>query len=86
MPEPLAMELLKYASALTVMQPLEAQHHYLNQKVSFGRASLPASTCAFLRRRMNKDVYKAGFRENVSRLLGGLSKLVAIPWNKRSDT
>ena len=85
MPEPLAKELLKYTTALTVMQPLEAQHHYLAQKISFGRASLPASTCAFLRRRMNQDIHTPYFRSNLNRLIGDFSKLVAIKWEKRSD-
>ena len=86
MPHPLAQALMKYCSALTVMQQLEAQHHFLHQKVSIGRASLPASTCAFLRRRTNKDLATPGLRDNLDRLLADLSKLVAIKWDSRTDS
>lgn len=85
MPTPLALELLKYTSSLTVMQSLEAQHHFLNQKVSFGRASLPASTCAFLRRRVNNDVQETQFKENLSRLIGQPSHLVAVKCERRAE-
>jgi hypothetical protein len=86
MPHALAQALMKYCSALTVMQQLEAQHHFLHQKVSIGRASLPASTCAFLRRRTNKDLATPGLRDNLDRLLADLSKLVAIKWDSRTDS
>ena len=86
MPDPLAHTLMKYCSALTVMQSLEAQHHYLAQRVSFGRASLPAATCAYLRRRTNGDLQMLSFRKHLNRYLGEFSKLVAIKWDRRSDT
>ena len=86
MPHALAQALMKYCSALTVMQQLEAQHHFLHQKVSVGRASLPASTCAYLRRRTNKDLATPGLRDNLDRLLADLSKLVAIKWDSRTDS
>ena len=86
MPDPLAQELLKYCSSLTVMQSLEAQHHFLNMKVSFGRASLPASTCAFLRRRVNDDVRDPLFRMRLSHLFGRMSKLVVSEWDKRTES
>ncbi len=86
MPQVLACALMKYCSALTVMQSLEAQHHYLSQRVSFGRAALPAATCAFLRRRFNGDMHQPSFRLKIHKLLGDFSKLVAIKWNKRSET
>lgn len=57
MPKSLSEALMQYASALTSMQMLEAERHYWSQRVSFGRASLPASTCAYLRRRANPDVF-----------------------------
>ena len=85
MPEPLSTALLQYCSSLTVMQQLEAQHHFLGQKIAFGRASLPASTCAFLRRRTNRDLYTQSFKEKLPRLIGDLSKLVAIKWERRSE-
>ena len=85
MPKPLAMELMKYCSALTVMQSLEAQHHTINLKISFGRASLPASTCANMRRKYNGDVETPKFRTDLARLVGDLSKLVAIKWSNRSE-
>lgn len=84
MPPQLSQALMRYCTALTVMQSLEATHHYLHQKISFGRASLPASTCAFLRRRTNPDIYSISFKESVNRLVGNLSKLAPFKWDKRS--
>ena len=84
MPHQLSQALMRYCTALTVMQSLEATHHYLAQKISFGRASLPASTCAFLRRRTNPDIYTTSFKVSVNRLIGNLSKLVPFEWDKRS--
>lgn len=86
MPPQLAKELMKYCSALTIMQQLEAQHHFLNQKLSFGRAALPAATCASLRRRANGDIQDPFFKQEFSRFIGDFSKLVAIKWRHRSDT
>ncbi len=86
MPASLAMMLMQYCSALTCMQSLEAQHHGVNQQVSFGRASLPASTCAFLRRRTNPDIHDQYFRKHVGRFIQDLSSLVAVDWNNRTDT
>lgn len=84
MPTPLSKELMKYTSSLTCMQSLEAQHHFVNQRISFGRASLPASTCAFLRRRTNDDISNPFFKDNLSRYIENLSSLIASPWNNRS--
>ena len=81
----LPQELMKYCSALTCVQQLEAQHHYLNQKLSIGRASLPASTCAYLRRRMNNDVLDSSFRKNLGRYIENLSSLVCAKWSTRSE-
>jgi len=86
MPHVLACALMKYCSALTVMQSLEAQHHYLSQRMSFGRAALPAATCAYLRRRLNGDMHHPSFRLKIDQFLGDFSKLVAIKWNKRSES
>lgn len=85
MPEPLARELMKYCSALTCMQSLEAQHHFINQRVSFGRASLPASTCAYLRRRTNKDVYEPKFRANIGRYINKLSSILPTKCENRAE-
>ena len=85
MPQQLAKALLRYSSALTCMQQLEAQHHYLNQKISFGRASLPASTCAHLRRRMNPDVFDPYLRKHIARLIGDIYKLVVTKWDSRGE-
>lgn len=86
MPPQLSMELMKYCSALTAMQSLEAAHHFINLRVSYGRASLPASTCAYLRRRTNKDVYSPRFRKDVARLIGNLSSILPTTFEKRSET
>ena len=86
MPPALSQVLMQYASSLTSMQMLEAEHHYLSQRVSFGRASLPASTCAYLRRRANPDVHQQVFKDNIERFIGCLSELVASKWNNRTET
>ena len=84
MPELLALELMKYCSALTTMQRLEAQHHYLNQQIAGGRRSLPASVCAYLRRRANGDLETASFRKHLDKYVLQLHKLVAVSWETRS--
>ncbi len=86
MPKPLSEALMQYASALTSMQMLEAEHHYLSQRVSFGRAALPASTCAYLRRRANPDVFQPKFREEIGTYIGCLSELVASRYNNRTES
>ena len=84
LPDLLALELMKYCSALTTMQRLEAQHHYLNQHLATGRRSLPASICAFLRRRANNDLETPTFRKHVDRYILQLDRLVAVKWETRS--
>ena len=84
MPDLLALELMKYCTSLTTMQRLEAQHHYLNQQVAGGRRSLPASVCAYLRRRANKDLETTSFRKHVDRYVLELDKLIAVKWETRS--
>ena len=83
-PDLLSLELMKYCSSLTTMQRLEAQHHYLNQHVAGGRRSLPASVCAFLRRRANTDLETASFRRHIDRYILQMDKLVAVKWATRS--
>lgn len=85
MPEALAWELLKYSSSLTVMQILEAQHHYLNMHVSGARASLPASTCAMLRRRLNRDLKDKRFRAHLESFIGKIWKLLPFSCDSRRD-
>ena len=85
MPVALSKELMKYCSALTCMQALEAQHHYVHQRISFGRAALPASTCAWLRRRTNPDVFDQHFKHNLGRYIGNLSSLLASPCSSRAE-
>ena len=42
MPPQLSQALMRYCTALTVMQSLETTHHYLHKKISFGRAIPPS--------------------------------------------
>ena len=85
MPQKLARTLMQYCSALTVMQMLEGQHHYLNMQVGGARASLPASTCAFLRRRCNNDLTDPRFRKNLSHYMKHIPKLIPFEWESRRD-
>ena len=85
MPPKLARTLMQYCSALTVMQMLEGQHHYLNMQVAGARASLPASTCALLRRRCNQDLNDPRFRKNLSHYMRQIPKLVPFDWDSRRD-
>lgn len=85
MPRALAFELMAYASGLTVMQQLEGQHHYLGMHQGGARASLPASVCAFLRRRFNPDLQDPRLRQNLEKYLRHIPKLVACEWEKRKD-
>ena len=86
MPQMLAKELMKYTSALTTMQRLEAQHHYVNTRMSNARASLPASLCASLRRRSNKDLETQSFRKHLDKYVESLPKLLAVKWDSRNDS
>lgn len=86
MPSALSKELMKYCSALTCMQVLEAQHHYVNQRMSFGRAALPASTCAWLRRRTNADVFDIRFKQNLGEYIGKLPSLLPSSCSSRAET
>lgn len=85
MPSRLATELMKHSSALTVMQMLEGQHHYLNMHVGGARASLPASTCALLRRRCNGDLKDKRFRHHVASFMQRIPKLLPFTFESRKD-
>lgn len=85
MPTALAQELMAYASALSVMQSLEGQHHYLHVHQGAARASLPASLCAALRRRVNPDLRDPRFRQNLEKYLKHIPRLVVCDWDSRKD-
>lgn len=85
MQDSLAKACISYTSALTSMQQLEAQHRYLAQHVGKGRAALPASTCAFLRRRTNSDLFQDQFRKRVDKYLSKTGSIITMTeWNSRS--
>ena len=62
MAKPLFDEMACYISSLTVMQRLESRHHLVNARLSFGRATLPASLSAALRRGQNADLKQDSYK------------------------
>jgi hypothetical protein len=76
MHDSLLQHLLGYATALYVMQRLEAKHHYLHVDVSHSRAISPPALIAGLRRRANADLQDSRFRSQLPVLMSSFHELV----------